>query len=206
LSEQDVSVQPRFERFPATIKGAFVVHGEDANPHQVVLVQARVASLGAAAGLVVPMAEAVVNVPPHEDMFVPFEFSLTDLDPGWFELECDVAVDGAPRTVTGARRFLVNWPRSTTRRGPIDVGGELGEGSDTADLKQFDCGTDRSTLRYEASAEVALHLTVDGQRLPELSASFEDGRGVVEFYPLLRSQSLLRVEITGGRGREIQLP
>src|SRR2546427_30058 len=42
-----VSVRTRFDRFPATVKGAFVVRGEDRDPHQVEVrvggVKARVA-------------------------------------------------------------------------------------------------------------------------------------------------------------------
>ena len=42
-----ISVRARFERFPATVKGAFIFRGEDANPHQVAVEGARVAGLGA---------------------------------------------------------------------------------------------------------------------------------------------------------------
>ena len=208
MSESDVSVESRFERFPATIKGAFVVHGEDGNPHQVALSQARVVSLGASAGAILPMPPAVVDVPPRQDMFVPFEFSLTELEPGWYELECDITVDGTPRTTTGGRRFLINWPRSTTRRGPLDVRGQLSSGEGGATLESLDCATDRVTLRYVADAPVSFRLVADGQRLPELSASFEAGRGVVECYPLLRSQASLRVEIArrDGEGLDVRLP
>lgn len=206
MSEHDVSVRTRFERFPATVKGAFVVHGEDGDPHLVGLSEARVVSLGAQAGMPLPMKPAVVNCPPREDMFVPFEFPLTDLEPGWFELECDVTVDGAPRTVRGGKRFLIHWPRSTTRRGTIEVGEELGSGPDAVTVQQIDCATDRSTLRYRSEAPAPLRLVADGQRLPELSATFDDGAGSVECYPLLRAHGTLRIEIARGPSIEFDLP
>lgn len=208
MSDDDVSVKARFERFPATIKGAFVVHGEDANPHQVALIEARVASLGPSAGTKLPMPSALVNVPPRQDMFVPFEFSVAELGPGWYELVCDIAVDGAPRTVTGGRRFLVNWPRTTTRRGPVDVRGELGSGDSVVALESMECSTDRSTLRYSAAELATLRVSADGQRLPELSASFQEGKGVVECYPLLRSNSALRIELAGraSEALDVHLP
>ena len=44
-----ISVRARFERFPATVKGAFILRGEDANPHQVVVGGARSRRWGPAA-------------------------------------------------------------------------------------------------------------------------------------------------------------
>ena len=54
-----ISVRARFERFPATVKGAFIFRGEDANPHQVVVGGARVSALGAGGSSPVPMAPVV---------------------------------------------------------------------------------------------------------------------------------------------------
>jgi hypothetical protein len=120
-----ISVRARFERFPATVKGAFIFRGEDANPHQVVVGSARVAALGPGGSGPVPMAPVTLDVVPHRDVFVPFELPLSDLEPGWYTLVCDVDVDGSPATYDGGRRFSVPWPRATVRRGAVKVGREV---------------------------------------------------------------------------------
>ena len=43
FGEGPISIRSRFEKFPASVKGAFVVRGEDTDPHQVSIVEARVA-------------------------------------------------------------------------------------------------------------------------------------------------------------------
>ena len=89
-----ISVRARFERFPATVKGAFIFRGEDANPHQVVVGSARVAALGPGGSGPVPMSPVTLDVVPHRDVFVPFELPLSELEPGWYTLVCDVDVAG----------------------------------------------------------------------------------------------------------------
>ena len=122
---EPISVRARFERFPATVKGVFILRGEDPDPHQVVFREARVVSIGGSQAYPITMAPATLDVAPRRDVFVPFEMAVTDLDPGWYELECELDVDGRPKTLPGGRRFSVAWPRATVRRGQVPVGREI---------------------------------------------------------------------------------
>lgn len=204
MTEMDISIRARFERFPATVKGAFVVRGEDANPHLVSFREARVVSVAGPGGVPLPMKPAVIDVPPHQDVFLPFEFSITDLDPGWYGLECDLDVDAVSRTMPGGRRFVVQWPRATVRRGSIAVDRAVALGEVSLRFEQLDCASDRIVLHYgvEPAHAVSLKLLADGERLGELSSEFDvdSGEGTLETYPLMRAHSSLRIEATG-RGK-----
>src|SRR5262249_31786032 len=81
---EPVSVRTRFERFPATVKGALVFRGEDPDPHQIEVRGARVVAFSGSSERDVPVELAVVTVPPRQDVFVPFEMSVGDLEPGWY--------------------------------------------------------------------------------------------------------------------------
>jgi hypothetical protein len=72
-----ISVRARFERFPATVKGAFILRGEDANPHQVVVGIARVSALGTGGTSPVQMAPVTLDDVPHREVFVPFVLPLS---------------------------------------------------------------------------------------------------------------------------------
>lgn len=214
MSEVDVSLRATFERFPATVKGAFVFRGEDPNPHQVVFKQAAVVKVGGGDGMPIPVKPAVMDCPPHQDMFLPFEFSTTELAPGWYELEATVEVDAAPRIMPGGRRFTVSWPRSTVRRGPIPAKVKLTLDGVSISITQIDCSGDNSVIAYStepASIPVDLRLSADGERLGHLEAEVDEetGKGWVKFYPILRSSGKLVVEAVGGGGsasQEITLP
>jgi hypothetical protein len=200
----DISIRARFERFPATVKGAFVARGEDANPHLVSFREGRVVPIAGKGGIRIPMKPVLIDVPPHQDVYLPFEFSTTDLGPGWYGLECDLDVDAVSRTMPGGRRFAVQWPRATVRRGSIAVDKTLSLGKVILRLEQLDCVSDHVVLHYgvEPSHPVSLKLLADGERLGELSSEFdgESGEGTVEAYPLMRTHSSLRIEATG-RGK-----
>lgn len=206
-----ISVRARFERFPATVKGAFIVRGEDPDPHQVVFREARVVSVGGRDAHEIPMGSTTLDVAPRRDVFVPFEMGVTDLDPGWYELECDLDVDGRPGTFPGGKRFSVAWPRATVRRGQIPVGREvkLGDGA-RVQVEQIDCGGDSIKFHFQVTPPepVVLRLSADGRRLEVLEADFEEasGRGKVLAYPLLRAHRTLRIEVRGrGKGAEGRL-
>ena len=210
-----ISVRARFERFPATVKGAFILRGEDANPHQVVVGSARVAALGTGGSSPVPMAPVTLDVVPHRDVFVPFELPLSELEPGWYTLVCDVDIDGSPATYDGGRRFSVPWPRATVRRGAVKVGRHVKLEESTIHVEQVDCAGDsiKVHLRVEPAAEVTLKLFADGRRLQVLELEFDEvtGRGKATAYPLMRTDGALRVELRGrGKGSgaavDIQLP
>ena len=204
---EPVSVRARFERFPATVKGAFVIRGEDPDPHQVAFREARIVPVaGRGPEHEIAMKEAVLDAPPHQDVFLPFEFSIVELEPGWYGLECDLEVDGVHQTFPGGRRFVVQWPRAAVRRGTIRVGNELSLGGVSVSLEQLECTGDQVALRYEVSPPepVTLRLVADGARLGELDVDFdeESGQGKLTAYPLLRSQSKLRIEAARGRDAE----
>ena len=100
LSER-VSVRARFERFPMTVKGAFILRGEDSDPHQVELRGGAVVGIGTSTRVAMPLAPASLDVVPHRDVFVPFEVPLSELDPGWYTLEAELEVEqdeGSGRT------------------------------------------------------------------------------------------------------------
>jgi len=202
-----ISVRARFERFPATVKGAFILRGEDADPHQVVIREARVAGVGVRAGRPVPVPATTLDVAPHRDVFVPFEIAVSDLDPGWYTLECDLEVDGLPGTFDGGRRFSVPWPRATVRRGQVMVERRvvLGPGRGVH-VEHVDCGGDsiRVHVRVDPPGPISARLAADGEPLEVLEVEVDDaGRGRITAYPLQRAHRVLRVELRGkGRGDE----
>ncbi len=209
MSDLGMTVRARFERFPATVKGAFVLRGEDRDPHLVSFVEGRVAAVQGRDATPISMDRAVVDVPPHQDVFLPFEFSVTDLEPGWYGLECDLEVDGVSATYPGGRRFAVAWPRGTVRRGsfPLGSGLALDDGTKIS-LEQLELAGDHASLRFrsEPPRSLSVRVLADGARLAELEreADAETGKGSVMTYPVMRTQSTLRIELKG-RGGETSL-
>jgi hypothetical protein len=210
-----VSVRARFERFPATVKGAFILRGEDADPHQVVFAAANVVGIGLGVSHPMPMAAATLDVAPHRDLFVPFEMPVSELDPGWYTLTCDLEVDGTAGTYDGGRRFSVAWPRATVRRGQVRVGKATELGGAKVVVEQIDCAGDsiRVHLRVDPPEPLTVKLTADGDRLEVLHTELDEttGRAKVTAYPLLRSHRTLRIELRGKARRadaalELTLP
>jgi hypothetical protein len=204
----DVSLRARFERFPATVKGAFVVRGEDADPHQVVFNEARVVRTPGAGASVMPVAIPTVTLhaPPHKDVFVPFEFPISDLDPGWYELEADVDVDGAPRTMSGGKRFSVPWPRGMVRSATVRVDRSVSVGDAEVTVDRCQSGAEGLTVRYtvQPPQDVTIELFADGTRIDvvEQEAEAASGKGVARAYPLLKTHRALRIEIgASGAGK-----
>lgn len=207
---ESVSVRARFERFPATVKGAFILRGEDADPHQVVFSAANVVGIGLGVSHPMPMATATLDVAPHRDLFVPFEVPVSDLDPGWYTLTCELEVDGIAGTFDGGRRFSVAWPRATVRRGQFRVGKAAALGGGKVVVEQIDCAGDsiRVHLRVDPPGSVTVKLTADGDRLEVLDTELDEtsGRAKVTAYPLLRSHRTLRIELRGkARGEDAAL-
>lgn len=201
-----ISVRAHFERFPATVKGAFVFRGEDRDPHQVVLVCARVAPLAGRGAREVPITSTTIDVAPKRDVFVPFEFGVSELDPGWYSLECDLEVDGIAGTYPGGKRFVVPWPRATVRRGPVLIGRTvvLGQGRKVR-VEQVDCGGESIKVHLVATPPepVNLLLSADGDPIEVLDADFDaqSGRAKVIAYPVMRTHSALRLELSAGHGK-----
>lgn len=209
IEERDptVSVRARFERFPATVKGAFVIRGEDRDPHQVVLREVRVVAMGGGSRPL-PMASLTLDVAPKQDLFVPFELQVSDLGPGWYGFECDLEVDGTFATYPGGKRFSVAWPRSTVRRGTIRVGREvrLGERGRVR-VEQVECTGDSIKIGFAVSppSAVSARLFADGARIEVLDVEIDEasGRGRIFAYPLFRVHEVLHIELRG-HGRDAE--
>ncbi len=215
-SGQRVSIRAHFERFPATVKGAFVLRGADRDPHQVVIREARVSAASGAPAGALDLRGVTFDVAPGRDFFVPFEFPVVELVPGWYGLEADVEIDGSPEAVRPGRRFTVAWPRGSARRGTIPIGTTTAlEGGPKVSLEQLDCATDSVRLQFSAEEAVNMLLVADGDRLPTLDEAFDPqtGKGRLTAYPLLKVHGTLRIEVRRpGRTRsepavvEVSLP
>lgn len=202
-----ISVRARFERFPATVKGAFILRGEDADPHQVVLHEANLEGIGLGSTHPMPLQPVTLDVAPHRDVFVPFEMAVAELDPGWYTMTCELEVDGTAETYDGGRRFAVAWPRASVRRGQVKVNRAVGVGDSKVLVEQVDCAGDsvRIHLRVDPPAPVSARLFADGGKLEVLETELDEatGRGKVTAYPLLREHAALRIELRGkARGAE----
>lgn len=203
---EPISIRARFERFPATVKGAFILRGEDRDPHQVVFGDARAVAVAGGSAREVPVAATTLDVAPHQDVFVPFELMVADLEPGWYGFECRLEVDGIPAVYPGGRRFAVPWPRATVRRGSVRIDRSLKVGErTTVRVEQLDCGGDsvRLSLIVEPPGQISVRLLADGTVLEQLGTETDEssGRVRVTAYPLMRVHGALRIELKG-RGRE----
>lgn len=211
MSER-VSIRAHFERFPATVKGAFVLRGADRDPHQVRIDAARVREVSGRGGFPIGLDPVTLDVAPNLDLFVPFEFAITELSAGWYGLECDVAIDGDLENVRPPKRFAVAWPRATVRRGSMSVNKTARvEKGPKVHVEQVECGGDSIRVAYSTSPaeEVPLRLAADGMALPILETEFDvqTGRGRVTAYPVMRTNSRLTIEVRGLPGPiELDLP
>jgi hypothetical protein len=209
-----VAIRAHFEKFPATVKGAFVLRSADRDPHQVVIRGARVTELSGAGSQPIELQAATLDVAPKLDFFVPFEFPVTELSAGWYCLETDVDVDGVSQIVRPERRFSIAWPRATVRRGtvPVDEKVEI-EGGPTVLVDRLECSGDSMTVHFSAepARSVDLRLHADGTPVALLDTEVDEssGKGRATAYPLLKTQRVLTIELASGRGRataEIFLP
>ena len=205
--EQAVRIRAHFERFPASLKGSLVMRGADGNPHQVRLDDARAVELAGRGPVSMGMQSATLEVAPNRDLFVPFEFPVAELPPGWYAIECEVAIDGAPTTARPGARFAIPWPRGATRRGDVRVGTSVAVGDGKVRIDHLQCKGDSIELRYEG-AEASIAISADGTRLPVLDATFdpETGTGSVVAYPVLKTQSILTIAVKGADPVDVPLP
>ena len=128
--DDPVAIRARFERFPAAVKGAFLLRGGDGLPHQVRIAEARAAELAGGGPRAVGVDPVVLEVSPTQETFVPFEISTIEMPSGWYQLECDIVVDGEASTVRPGDRFAISWPRAAVRRGTVTIGAKAGESFD----------------------------------------------------------------------------
>ena len=184
------------------------MRGADGNPHQVRLDQARVVELGGRGKTPMSVASTTLEVAPNRDLFVPFEFPVAELDPGWYAIELELAVDGAPTTVRPGSRFPVPWPRGSTRRDHVDVGRSVEGTGGTVRVERVECAGDSIRIAYEGS-EASVSIAADGSKLPVLESTFDPdrGTGAVTAYPVLKTQRRLTVSVKGaGDPIEVELP
>ena len=203
--EPQVAIRAHFERFPATVKGAFVVQAVDGDPHQVVIRGARLVEASGDSDRAIELPRVTLQAAPRSDLFVPFEFGVTELGPGWYGLQADVDVDGRPLTVEAGKHFAVAWPRASVRRGAVPVDGKLAaDDGPVVSVDRVECSGDSIKVHFAADARVELKLAADVRPLPLLETEFDEatGTGVATAYPLLKTDAMLRIELAGhGRGK-----
>jgi len=200
--DERISIRAHYERFPATIKGAFVLKAAGRDPHQVRIEGARLVELAGAGSRSIELQPTTLDVAPNLDLFVPFEFAITELGPGWYRLACDVLVDGVPGEVRAGDPFPIAWPRATVRRGTVAVGKAVAAGGGKIRIEQLECGGDSIKISYAADEPVPLKLTVDGATVAQLADTFDPttGTGKVTAYPLLKVHERLEIDVKGSSG------
>jgi hypothetical protein len=210
VAERDqVSVRAHFERFPATVKGAFVLRGADGNPHQVKFEAARVDDVAGGHRYPVDLEVVTMDVAPNLDLFVPFEFPTTDLGPGWFELVCELLVDGVACEVRPGDRFVVPWPRASVRRGTVVVGKAVSAGTGKVRIEQVECAGDSIRVSYSSDEVASIKLAADGMAVAVVDEGFDEatGTGKITAYPALRAHERLSIQVKGAATPiEVKLP
>jgi hypothetical protein len=191
-SERDdapIKVQTRFERFPAAIRGAFVMAGADGNPHAIHVESADVVRVPGEPIKPVPLEDRLLNVAPSRDLFVPFEVGVVDLEPGWYQVVSVVKVDGGRTWTFQSRPFTIPWPRTDIRRGAMVVGQRISAGSTEFEVERVELGSDAAVVVWRPAdggadapaPEGTAVLLADGQELPAVPSA----RGTRAFDPRL---------------------
>jgi hypothetical protein len=213
-----VDVQTRYDQFPATIKGAFVMRGADGNPHAVDLEEARVGRVPQGPSKVIPIEAVRVDVAPGRDLFVPFEVAVSDLESGWYALFSSVRVDAGVSWAFSSRAFSVPWPREAIRRGNTRVDRTIKAGSESFVIEAIDMRADCAVVTWRPEAEdgstegASVRLFADDRELESVASRFRplgdraqpgpNTRSV--FYPIRRGTSRLglALALTGPAGFE----
>jgi hypothetical protein len=148
--ESPLRVETKFERFPASLKGAFVMRGADGNPHTVQFDWGRVARVPTGGTKPIPVEDRPFDVAPIRDLFVPFEVGVSDLDPGWYRLEASLRVDGGRSWVFPSRAFAIPWPRGDVRRGSFHVGKRVLVGESAFVVDRVELAGDSASVVWHA--------------------------------------------------------
>ena len=227
-----VQVQTRFERFPVSIKGAFVLKGGDGDPHAVTFDWARVVRLPEGPTRSISLEDRQLDVAPNRDLFVPFEVPVADMEPSWYALESSLRVDGGRSYTYSGRPFTIPWPRSDVRKGTIPVGKTVRVGGRSFHVERVELGWDSTAVMWHpeeegpkadggkrSGAEARALLMADGaevERLPDESGSkLSEPRAPGErrsvAYPLMRSAGSLQIvmQLPSGEASEplsVQIP
>jgi hypothetical protein len=214
-----VDVRTRFERFPASIKGAFVMQGADGNPHRVRLMSAWIARIPSGGRLPVPVEGQMVDVAPSRDLFVPFEAASSELAPSWYAIESSVQVDGGRSYEFTSRPFVIPWSKGEVRCGTTRLDRRVRLGERSFVLDRIELGPDSASVvwRVEGSpgdpaAEAAIvadgtHLDVLPPSVASLRAEFrtaaEERRTIS--YPVMRAVRNLAVQLKVGARQQSEL-
>src|SRR5262249_37136223 len=150
------------------------------------------------------------------DVFVPFEMSVGDLEPGWYGFEVEVDLDGSPRTLHGDRRFSVAWPRGTMRTGTVRVERSLRVGDQRVLVTRLQLSSESTRVRLELDpsepsepVEVALRAEPGSVELPvvEMERDPRTTATTVKAYPMPRDSRKLMLEVAAGDERgSVELP
>jgi hypothetical protein len=174
-----LEVRTRFERFPATVKGAFVMRGADGNPHTARLERAAVARLPTGPEKAVAGVPLQVDVAPNRDLYVPFEASLADLEPGWYSVRSWIEVDGGHTYAFDSRAFSVAWPRSEVRRGNIAVAQSVRAGTLGFRIERVELGADSTIVTWGPEAGRTARAGKGSPAAPEAEAGRTSGAELV---------------------------
>jgi hypothetical protein len=219
-----VRVQTRFERFPASIRGAFVLAGADGNPHAVHIDSADLVRIGEGVAKPVPLEDRQLNVAPSRDLFVPFEVGITDVEPGWYRLLSSVRVDSGRVWDFEGRPFTIPWARGDLRRGVLTVGQRASAAGKQYEIERVELGSDAAVVVWrgpeapgkESPGGVAV-LIADGVPLAtvppfpgsKLSEPRQPGERRSVSYPVPRATGTLEVVIrpaSGNASRPVPVP
>lgn len=218
-SADPLQVKTRFERFPASIKGAFVIQGADGNPHAVRIVSAWVARLPGGTRRPVPLEDQMVDVAPARDLFVPFEAGSADLVPSWYAIESTMQVDGGRSYEFSGRPFAIPWAKGEVRRGSTRLDRRVQVGDRAFVLDRLELGADSSSVVWRVeggSTETAVEVAIvaDGSKLEVLPASVAalrpefrtaaDERRTIS-YPVLRAVRSLALQVRVGARHQSDL-
>jgi len=150
-----IHVRTRFERFPASVKGAFVLQGADGNPHSARFVEASVARIPSGPKKPVPLEDRMLDVAPARDLFVPFEVSVSELVPSWYVIESSVEVDGWRSWPFASRPFTMPWPRAEVRRGTVAVGRPVTVKGKAFVVERVEFGADMTAVVWRPEQQAA---------------------------------------------------
>lgn len=210
-----VDVQTRYDQFPATIKGAFVMRGADGNPHAVDLEEARIGRIPQGPSKPIPIDAVRVDVAPGRDLFVPFEVAVSDLDSGWYALFSSVRVDAGDSWAFSSRAFSVPWPREAIRRGNTRVDRTIKVGSESFVIEAIDMRADCAVVTWRPEGEdgstegASVRLFAADRELEPVASKFRplgdrtqpgpNTRAV--FYPVRRGAMSLEVAVEAASGQ-----
>lgn len=198
-----LSIRAHYERFPLSVKGAFVLRAADGDPHQVKILNSHAVGLDGEGDRSLQLEDVTLEVAPNLDLFVPFEVPLAELTAGWYQLRCDLAIDADPVVVQPGKPFSMPWPRATTRRGAVGGAHELGG----IHIEHVDCVSDALRVSYTGQGEVQLQLSADGRDLPVVDSGFDEtsGKGKITAYPVMRTDASLHIQLDHGPMLELPL-